>query len=325
MEYFPLFLHLRGAPVLLVGGGEVAARKARLLLAAGARLQVVDPAPCPEIAALATSGAIALRLAAYQPEDLAAPLPRLVVAATDDPAVNRAVAQDAGARNVLVNVVDDPANSTAIVPAIIDRDPVLVACSTGGSAPVLATEVRARIETLLPPRLGALAAFCRRHRAAVQARYPEGPARRQFWLSVMRGEIADTVLAGDETRADQQLQAALGKPAGNAIKHCTLVQLGSDDPDLLQLRVLRRLFATDAIVHEAALSPALLTLARRDAFRVPVVATEDSTHSWLAAIDTLGAAPGEITCLTYLSAHALSALEEALRARGFLTTLWPAP
>lgn len=311
--------------MLLVGGGEVAARKARLLLAAGARLQVVDPAPCPEIAALAAAGSIALRLGAYQPDDLAAPLPRLVVAATDDAAVNRAVAQDAGVRNVLVNVVDDPANSTGIVPAIIDRDPVLVACSTGGSAPVLATELRSRIETLLPPRLGALASFCRRHRAAVQARFPEGPARRQFWLSIMRGEIADTVLAGDEALAAQQLQQALARPLSAPVTRCTLVQLASDDPDLLQLRVVRRLFATDAIVHDARLSSALLNLARRDAFRIAVDSGDASTPAWLAAIDSLGAAAPEITCLTHQSGHALLALDEALRARGFLTTLWPAP
>jgi uroporphyrin-III C-methyltransferase/precorrin-2 dehydrogenase/sirohydrochlorin ferrochelatase len=311
--------------VLLIGGGEVAARKARLLLAAGARLRVVALTPCPEISSLAATGEVDLVIRPYQPGDLAAPVPRLVVAATDDQAVNRAVALDAGERGVLVNVVDDPANSTGIVPAIIDRDPVLVACSTGGSAPVLATELRARIETLLPPRLGSLAAFCRRHRAAVQARYPEGSARRQFWLSVMRGEIAESVLAGDEGLAEQQLLAALGGPLGTVVPRCTVIQLASDDPDLLQLRVLRRLFATDVIVHEAALSPAILTLARRDAFRVPVVVSEDPTRDWLFAIDALGSGPGEITCLTHLSAPLLTSLEGALRARGFLTTLWLAP
>lgn len=274
---------------------------------------------------LGEAGTVELHVRPYQPADLAPPRPRLVIAATDDPEVNRAVAEEATRAGVWVNVVDDPANSTGIVPAIIDRDPVLVACSTGGSAPVLATELRARIETLLPPRLGSLAAFCRRHRAAVQARYPEGPARRQFWLSVMRGEIAETVLAGEEARADQQLMRALVAPATTSATHCTLVQLASDDPDLLQLRVLRRLFATDAIVHDANLSPALLTLSRRDAFRVSVVTTEDTTRDWLTAIDSLATGLSEITCLTHASRTTLDALAAALRAQGFLTTLWPAP
>ena len=311
--------------MLLVGGGEVAARKARLLLSAGARLRVVALTPGPEIASLAAAGEVELHVRPYQPADLATPVPRLVVAATDAPEVNRAVAADAGLRGVLVNVVDDPANSTGIVPAIIDRAPVLVACSTGGSAPVLATELRAQIETLLPPRLGGLAAFCRRHRAAVQTRYPEGPARRQFWLSVIRGEIAESVLAGDEVRAEQQLLLALVEPVHKAGRRCTLVQLASSEPDLLQLRVLRRLFATDAIVHDAALSPALLSLARRDALRVPVGGGDDSTAAWLAAIGSLSADVDEITCLTHQASSALASLEGLLRGQGFLTTLWSAP
>ena len=325
LEYFPLFLHLRGAPVLLVGGGEVALRKARLLLAAGAALRVVAPEVVPALAALVADRGLSWAPRGYAPEDLTDSVPRLVVVATNDAVLNERVAADAARQGVLANVVDNPELSSAIVPAIIDRSPVLVAFSTGGAAPVLATEWRARIETLLPPRLGALAAFCRRYRSLVKQKFAEEAARRRFWLEILRGETGAAVLAGREAEADAYLQAALATQAVGVSPRCTLIALASDDPDLLPLRVLRQLFAHDALVVPSHYAPAICALGRRDATRAEVTADAGAPERWLAALAELPPGLREVTCLGAAPWPAREALAALLRERGFLTTLWPEP
>ncbi|VEB40724.1 Siroheme synthase [Chromobacterium violaceum] len=170
MEFFPIFLKLRHQRCLLVGGGEVALRKARLLLAAGASLQVVAPELAPELADLAERGELEHLPGRYAPALLDGM--RLAVAATDDAEVNRAVAADAEARGILVNVVDDAEASRYISPAIIDRSPLMVAVASGGSVPVLARSIRARLESLIPAGYGRLARFGSSFRDAVKARFP---------------------------------------------------------------------------------------------------------------------------------------------------------
>ena len=324
MEYFPLFLRLANQPVLIVGAGTVAARKIALLLAAGARITVVAPAICEEIEQLARTGKLTVICAEFTPDFVGGQ--RLIVAATDDEAINETVSQAANQAGVLVNVVDDLVRSNCIMPAIIDRDPVLVACSTGGSSPVLATELRAQLETLLPPRLGELARFARRHRAAVKARFPDLAARRRFWLMAMRGEIAAAVLADRPADALQLLARHLGEEAqAPTLGHCVLVMQNSEDPDQLKLGALRSLFAADFIVHDEGIAAALLNLARRDAPRQslsPATSADDYLRSRLPALTPTLNAPGTVVYLSNHQGAWHNGLAGELRARGFLTQVW---
>ncbi len=324
MEYFPLFLRLTGRPVLVVGGGEVAARKITLLLAAGADITVVAPILCGDISALARAGRLTSVLTEFVPTLIYGR--QLVVAATDDEAINNLVADAARAAGILVNVVDNPRLSSCIVPAIIDRDPVLVACSTGGSAPVLATELRSQIEVLLPARLGELAAFARRHRESVKAAQPNPSARRGFWLNVVRGDIAAAVLNGDSLLAETLLAARLtcrgnAQPRGN----CTLSATTPSDPDQIKLGLLRALFGADLIVHDHDVAPRILTLGRRDARRLPLSEAHCPGIFNGSRLPLLQAASREAQRVVYLStqpAHWVNAVAENLRAVGVLTQVW---
>ena len=178
MDYFPLFADLRGRPCLVVGGGEVALRKVRLLLSAGAAVTVNAPELHPTLAAWARDGSIAHAPGRFDPALLAGRW--LAIAATDERAVNRKVWSEGARRGLLVNSVDDPASSSFIVPAIVDRSPLVVAVSSGGAAPVLARRLRQWLETALPHRLGALARLAGELRHKAKARL--GPtARRGFW------------------------------------------------------------------------------------------------------------------------------------------------
>ncbi|MET0988700.1 MAG: bifunctional precorrin-2 dehydrogenase/sirohydrochlorin ferrochelatase, partial [Steroidobacteraceae bacterium] len=155
MDYFPIFLRLSGEPVLVVGGGPIAARKVELLLRSAARVTVVAPALCERLQALCERGEIQHRAEEFAPAAIEGM--RLVIAATDSEAVNAWVARFADSRHIPVNVVDDRKLSRFIMPAIVDRSPVIVAVGSSGDAPVLTRRLREKIETLLPERLGRLA------------------------------------------------------------------------------------------------------------------------------------------------------------------------
>ncbi|MGY8626569.1 siroheme synthase CysG [Chromobacterium violaceum] len=262
MEFFPIFLKLRHQRCLLVGGGEVALRKARLLLAAGASLQVVAPELAPELADLAERGELEHLPGRYAPALLDGM--RLAVAATDDAEVNRAVAADAEARGILVNVVDDAEASRYISPAIIDRSPLMVAVASGGSVPVLARSIRARLESLIPAGYGRLARFGSSFRDAVKARFPDVDARRRFWETVLEGPLADAVMNGDEAAARAEMEKRI---AAGAVY---LVGAGPGNPDLLTFRALRLMQQADVVLYDKLVAPELLELVRRDAERVYV-------------------------------------------------------
>jgi len=270
MDYLPLFADLKGRPCLLVGGGEVAARKAALLERAGARLTVVAPELCPALAERVRSGAVAHRARPFQEGDLADAA--LVVAATDDPRVNAAVSRAARARGLWVNVVDDPAASTFVMPAIIDRSPIVVAVSSGGRAPVLARLLRARLEAWIPAGYGRLARLAGRFRQAVQARLPTLAARRRFWESVFEGPIAERVLAGDEDGAEAAMARLLEEraEAPESPGEVYLVGAGPGDPDLLTFRALRLMQKADVVLYDRLVAPAILDRVRRDAERIYV-------------------------------------------------------
>ena len=265
MDYLPIFLRLRARPALVVGGGAVAARKAEWLLKAGARLTVVAPRLVPELAARAAGAELAHLAAPFAPGHLAGVT--LVVAASDDREVNAAVAAAAQALEIPVNVVDSPALSSFIFPAIIDRSPVVVAVSTAGASPVLARRLRTQIEAALPARLGALARFLRRRRAAVQrALAPQ--ARRAFWERLLSGRTAAEVLSGNDTAAARSFAGELRGNTDGGSGEVWLIGAGPGDPDLLTLRALQLLQQADVILYDRLVPDAILERARRDAERV---------------------------------------------------------
>jgi uroporphyrin-III C-methyltransferase/precorrin-2 dehydrogenase/sirohydrochlorin ferrochelatase len=262
MNHFPIFLRLQDARVLIVGGGEVAARKLRLLRAAGATIEIVARELNQEIAGLRDSGAIRHVGRDFAPEQLQGC--RLVVAATDDSALNHAVSRAAQALNIPVNVVDDLEASTYITPSIVQRDPVTVAISTGGAAPVLARRLRERIETLLPTAYGRLGAFMGRQRAQLKPLPAE--ARRKFWEDFLDGPGPERLFIGDEAGAAIELESLLqGKPPRGEVY---LVGAGPGDPDLLTFRALRLMQQADVVLYDRLVSPAIMELVRRDAERL---------------------------------------------------------
>jgi len=210
MDYLPLFHNLNNRPVLLIGGGEQALRKARLLASASAKLRVVAPVIHPELAALAHQ----LERREYRETDLGGV--HLAVAATNNAAVNACVAKDAQQRGIAVNVVDAPLLCSVIFPAIVDRSPLIVAVSSGGVAPVLARLLRARLESLIPAAYGRLAQFAARFRKQVKNTLPTVQQRRIFWEAVFQGRIAERFLAGQEDEAEKLLQEKLQENQADA-------------------------------------------------------------------------------------------------------------
>ncbi|WP_287030522.1 siroheme synthase CysG [Pseudomonas sp. UBA6310] len=265
MDYLPLFHNLQGRCVLLVGGGEVALRKSRLLADAGAALRVVAPEIVPELLALAGQGA---HRRSYASADLQGAC--LVIAATDDETLNARISSEAKALGIPVNVVDAPALCSVIFPAIVDRSPLIVAVSSGGDAPVLARLIRARIETWIPARYGELADLAKRFRSRVKALFPNVRERRVFWEDVFQGPIAERMLAGQGDEAQRLLENQLAggpKPAGGEVY---LVGAGPGDPDLLTFRALRLMQQADVVLYDRLVAPAIVELCRRDAERIYV-------------------------------------------------------
>lgn len=262
MRHFPIFLDLQHAPVLIVGGGEVAARKLSLLRDAGAFVTVVAPEITPAIAAL-VPGTLRWFARRFDPADVHGM--RLVIAATGDRAVNAAVAAAAREANVPVNVVDDAALSTFIVPAIVDRSPLVVAISSGGAAPMLATRLRARIEVLLDESWGRLALLADHWRARICAAVPDLAIRRRFYDWLLDGPVAAAVRAGRATDADRLLEERLAHPVETSPGRVTLVGAGPGDPGLLTLHALRALQQADVILTDRLVSAEILAMARREA------------------------------------------------------------
>ncbi|HEY0768415.1 MAG TPA: siroheme synthase CysG [Steroidobacteraceae bacterium] len=273
MDYLPVFLRLHEQPVVVVGGGQVALRKAAWLQKAGAQVTVVAPQLHPELEEQAGRGRLTHLAAGFSPAQLANAV--AVIAATGDRLANAAVAAAARERGVPVNVVDDAELSTFIFPAIIDRSPLVVAVSSAGHSPVLARRVREQIEALLPARLGALARFMGARRKAVQ-RALARRARRGFWERIANGPVATHVLGGDEAGADRALARELltsqltapRTAAGRALGEVYLIGAGPGDADLLTLRALQLLQQADVILYDRLVSEAVLERARRDAHRI---------------------------------------------------------
>ncbi|MEQ9331477.1 SAM-dependent methyltransferase [Thalassobaculum sp.] len=284
MNGFPAFLRLAGQPVLVVGGGEAAVAKTRLLLAAGADVTVAAGAPARELLEWARDGRVTIDRRRPTADAVAG---RAVVIVAEPDADGVAVAAAARAARVPVNVVDRPALSTFIMPAIIDRDPVLIAVSTGGSSPALARRVRAWIEALLPARLGALARVLDAARQAVNETLESAPVRRRFWDSVLDGPIATRILRGDEAGCSQVLGQLAAQDRGQPAGVVHIVGAGPGDPDLLTLKALRLLQQADVVIHDREIDGEVLAYARRDATRI-AVGKARGAQSWSQAeIDAL--------------------------------------
>lgn len=260
---FPVTLPLEGQKVLVVGGGELALRKARLVAKAGCRLTIVAPEVLPELARLADI----VHARHFTPDDL--DNHRLIFAATDVEAVDTAVAAAARSAGLLVNVPDKPALSTFIMPAIIDREPITIAISSGGASPVLVRRLRERLEAALEPGLGRLASLLDSFRTAVKATREGETSRRRFWEAVIDGPVARDFLAGREQAAREALLTAVNTPAYGQQKTgaVALVGAGPGDPDLLTLRALRVLQDADVVVHDKLVDERIMDYVRRDARR----------------------------------------------------------
>lgn len=291
MRYLPLFASLDGQPCLVVGGGVVGERKALQLAAAGARVTVNAPVLSPALEAAVAGGTLRAVRATFDPALVQDAL--LVIAATSDPAVNRAVAAAAAAALRLCNVVDDPANSSYISPAVVDRSPLVIAVSSGGAAPVLARLVRQRLERWLPAGLGGLARWAGGWRERVQAALPDVTARRRLWEDVLGGVLdartgpAQAVVEGRTAAADADLARRLDRAGDLNAGEAWLVGAGPGDPGLITANGLHCLQHADVVLHDRLVAPALLAFARRDAELIDVGKTGGGESTDQAAINRL--------------------------------------
>ena len=264
MDYFPLFAKLDDKRCLVVGGGTVAGRKVRALRNSGARVTVNAPDLNDELSALASAGDIEHYASTFEPELIHKHL--LIIAATSDAKVNRAVAEAASQANRLCNVVDDGEMSGFIMPSTIDRSPVIVAISSGGQSPVLARILRQRLDEWLPARIGPLADWAGRWRTKVKARFQTPDTRLRFWERILNGPIAEQVLAGQSTDAGQAMQHELSIETGPVEQgEAWIVGAGPGDPELITRRGLKLLQRADVVLHDRLVADELLQLARRDA------------------------------------------------------------
>jgi len=270
MKYLPLFADIANRRCVIVGGGETAARKLRLLLRAGARPLVLAKTVTDDIAEAARRGSIDVQTRDFSTSDLE---DTALIIVTDvsrrDAETISAATRQAG---VLVNVVDQPDLCNVVMPGIVDRDPVLIAIGSAGASPVLVSRLRERIERVLPPRLGDLARFAERFRAAVATKVTSGPARRALWETVIDGPIGAAMLAGKQSRANEAMLRLVNATveASPPLGQVALVGAGPGAADLLTLRALRLIQDADVVVHDALVSAEVLDLTRRDADRIDV-------------------------------------------------------
>lgn len=270
MNFLPIFLRISERPCLVVGGGDVAARKVELLQRAGACVTVVAPSLNAELADQAARGDINHEASEFAPCHVLNQA--IVIAATNNRVINREVARAAQQTDIPVNVVDQPELCSFIMPSIVDRSPVFIAISSGGASPVLARLLRARLETLIPAAYGRLASLVEGFRQKVKKRFKTTRERRRFWEKVLQGPVAEMLLAGQEKAAYATLEKLVKGKSGAAVQtgEVYLVGAGPGDPDLLTFRALRLMQQADVVLYDRLVSEAVLALTRRDAERVYV-------------------------------------------------------
>lgn len=267
MDYLPLFFDLKSRPVLLVGGGTIALRKARLLLKAGADLTVVAPDICEELQNMVAQRSGRCVHAPFATSHLADHV--LVISATNDEAVNKTVAEQCHKRQLPVNVVDSIALCSVIMPAIIDRSPLVIGVSSGGEAPVMARIVRSRLESTIPAAFGNLAKLASRYRDKVKNAFADGELRRRFWEKALNGPVQDQVLAGNDAEAETLLEKLIESPQ-TEVGEVYLVGAGPGDPDLLTFKALRLMQQAEVVLYDRLVSEPILDMVRRDAEQIYV-------------------------------------------------------
>jgi uroporphyrin-III C-methyltransferase/precorrin-2 dehydrogenase/sirohydrochlorin ferrochelatase len=270
MEFLPVFLRLQNQRALVVGGGHIALRKVQMLLRSGAHIRLVAPAISRDLhALLGQSPGHELRQREFVESDLDGV--KLVIAATDEQAVNTAVYHAAGQRHLPVNVVDQPELCSFIFPSIVDRSPLIVAVSSGGNAPVLARLLRSRLETLIPSAYGSLVQLLGKYRETAKERFDTITQRMRFWENIINGPVAELMMSGQQDKAEQLLLETMDKEAGLPMQgEVYLVGAGPGDPDLLTFRALRLMTQADVVLYDRLVSQPILNLTRQDAEKIHV-------------------------------------------------------
>lgn len=266
MDHLPIFCQLRGRACLLVGGGDVAERKARLLLDAGAQLTVNALSFIPQFTAWAAEGMLTLVEGEFSETLLDECW--LAIAATDNDAINQRVSDAAEARRIFCNVVDAPKEASFIMPSIIDRSPLMVAISSGGTSPVLARLLREKLESLLPQHLGHVAKFAGQLRSRVKRHFATMSERRRFWEKLFVNDRLAQSLANQNMAAVESItEQMLNEPLDNR-GEVVLVGAGPGDAGLLTLKGLQQIQQADVVVYDRLVSDEIMNLVRRDADRV---------------------------------------------------------
>ena len=266
MDHLPIFCQLRGRACLLVGGGDVAERKARLLLDAGAQLTVNALTFIPQFTAWSAEGMLTLVEGEFSETLLDECW--LAIAATDNDAVNQRVSDAAEARRIFCNVVDAPKEASFIMPSIIDRSPLMVAISSGGTSPVLARLLREKLESLLPQHLGHVAKFAGQLRSRVKRHFATMSERRRFWEKLFVNDRLAQSLANQNMAAVESItEQMLNEPLDNR-GEVVLVGAGPGDAGLLTLKGLQQIQQADVVVYDRLVSDEIMNLVRRDADRV---------------------------------------------------------
>ncbi|HFD11219.1 MAG TPA: uroporphyrinogen-III C-methyltransferase [Crenotrichaceae bacterium] len=268
MDFFPVFLRVAERQCLVVGGGHIAYRKVQLLLKSNAAIVVVAPEICASLQQLADDKRIKIVQKAFEESDVNNA--SLIIAATSLSPVNAKVAEAASQLNIPVNVVDTPDLSSFIFPAIVERPPLTIAVSSGGSSPVLVRILRERLETLIPARFGTLAEFAARFRSHIKQRVGDATRRRHLWEQILYGPVAELVFTGQQLEAERQLQQLVDSvDQGAQISgSVALVGAGPGDPELLTLRALRLIQQADVVVYDRLVSTEIMELVRRDAEKI---------------------------------------------------------
>ncbi len=272
MEHLPVFLDIKGKPALIVGNGVVAARKADLLLRAGADLTIVTPALGEELSRLAESYDFRLQTSTLTPENLDGCI--IAFGCSEDDSVIQNLCELASAAGVMVNVPDTTKSCDFIMPAVVDRSPLLVAISSGGSSPLLVRMLKARFETTIPAAYGRLAEFAGRYRDKIKKLIPNSKRRRRFWEAMVSGPVAEHLFSNQLEQAellmDSQLKEASVAGDKPPVGEVYLVGTGPGDPDLLTFRALRLMQQTDVVLYDRLIGDGILNLVRRDAERIYV-------------------------------------------------------
>ena len=276
MQFLPIFLDVKRSTCIVVGGGEVALRKSRLLVKTGAKVIVVAPQIKQDLIDLVVNADLVgeIKQRDYQPSDLDDST--LVVVATDDSKLNKQVSLQAQTLKIPVNVADQPELCSFIFPSILDRSPLVVAISSGGTSPVLARQLRARLETLIPAGYGKLAELLGRFRDPVKKQFKTLGQRRAFWENVTAGPVTELMLTGRSSEAEAMLEQLVSKPDTVAqTGEVYLVGGGPGDPDLLTFRALRLMQQADVVLYDRLVSPEVLALVRKDAEQINVGKARD--------------------------------------------------